>query len=115
MKNILLLAMPVLLGGAAPAADLPSHSTVSTAIHYNDLNLGSPEGKARLEQRLASAVRSLCRPSGRLTLSEADEANACVQSARESARRNLKVALNGVRGRPQDMADAGQSVSFERP
>ena len=76
MKNILLLALPLLLAGAAPAAELPSQSAVVTStVRYDDLDLNSAEGKAQLERRLSRAVSALCRPSGRLTLSEAEAKN----------------------------------------
>ena len=115
MRNILLLAMPFLLAGAAPAAQLPSHAKVSSTVRYDDLNLSTTEGKARLERRLSRAVRTLCRPSGRLTLSESDAMNACIESARASVRQNLQIALNDARSRPTDLADAGPLLAFERP
>lgn len=115
MRNILLLATPLLLAGAAPAAELPSHASVTTTVRYDDLNLSSDEGKAQLEQRLSRAVRSLCRPSVRLTLSEADAMNDCIETASASARQNLQIALNGSRSRSIDVADAGAPIAFERP
>ena len=115
MRNILLLAMPLLLAGAAPAAELPSHTSVTSTARYDDLNLSSAEGKAQLEQRLSRAVRSLCRPSGRLTLSEAEAMNACLESAKASARQSLQLALNGTRSQSIDVADAGPLLAFERP
>lgn len=115
MKNILLLALPLLLAGAAPAAELPSYESVTTTVRYNDLDLSSAEGKAQLERRLSRAVSALCRPSGRLTLSEAEARSACVETARASAMEKLQTALNGARIRSADMADAGPSLAFGRP
>lgn len=115
MRNILLLAMPLLLAGAAPAAELPGHASVTTTVRYDDINLNSAEGKAQLERRLSRAVRSLCRPSGRLTLGQAEAVNACIESASQSARQSLEFAINGTRSRSIDVADAGSIMALERP
>lgn len=115
MKNILLLAMPLLLAGAPPAAELPGHANVSTTVRYDDLNLSSAEGKAQLERRLSRAVRSLCRPSGRLTLAEAEAVNDCMASANQNAKQSLEFAVEGTRSRSIDVADAGSVMALERP
>jgi len=115
MKNMILLALPLLLAGAAPAAGLPGQATVTSTVRFDDLDLSSAEGKAQLERRLSRAVSSMCRPSGRLTLSEGEARNACLETARASAKHSLQIALNGARSRPTDMADAGPVLAFERP
>jgi UrcA family protein len=116
MKKLLMLAAtPLLLAGAAPAAGSTASGTPTISVHYDDLDLSTAQGQDKLQQRLASAVRNVCRPSGRLTLAEAESANACSQAARAGAQRDLEFALAAARSRPQDLADAGISLAFQRP
>lgn len=116
MKKLLMLAAaPLLLAGAAPAAGSTGSGTNSISVHYDDLDLNTAQGQDRLQQRIASAVRSVCRPSGRLTLAEAENVNACSRAARAGAQRDLGFATAAARSRPQDMADAGISLAIQRP
>jgi len=114
-KLLILAATPLLLAGAVPAAGSTSSGSSSISVHYDDLDLNTARGQEKLQQRLASAVRTVCRPSGRLTLAEAENANACAQAARTGAQRDLEYALAAARSRPQDLADAGISLAIQRP
>jgi UrcA family protein len=116
MKKLLILAAaPLLLAAAGPAAGSIASGTSSISVRYDDLDLATAQGQEKLQQRLASAVRTVCRPSGRLTLAEAENVNACSEAARAGAQRDLGFAIAAGRGRSQDLADAGISLALQRP
>ena len=49
----------------------------STSVSYADLNLGSSEGRDKLDQRIARAVRDVCGDRSAADLSERSEARKC--------------------------------------
>jgi len=64
-------------------------------ISYADLNLSSSEGQARLEQRIESAARSVCRQhetqSG--TRMRSPHLSACLANARASAKKQVATIM----------------------
>ena len=56
----LLAAASALSGAAAPAFAASPQQAQTRAVSYADLDLSSAAGRARLEQRLATAVRAVC-------------------------------------------------------
>lgn len=77
---------PALAGNS----DLPSKD-----IAYSDLNLNTPQGQARLEQRIESAARSVCRDHERLSGSRirSPEHGACLANARASAKKQMATIM----------------------
>ena len=62
-------------------------SARSVAVHYDDLNLDSVAGQARLAARIDRAAREVCDDqAGRRPLAEAAAIAACVRKARDDAR-----------------------------
>lgn len=59
MSKILLALAALAAGAALPAYAAPPAAT-TRLVAYGDLDLSSPAGQARLEQRIATAVREVC-------------------------------------------------------
>src|SRR3546814_15257232 len=84
----ILMALPLLLLGAAPVFAQPSGATAPGGeikvgkVGYADLNLDSESGLARLDSRLRAAARSVCdvRPEVETTL-RAMATSRCFRSA----------------------------------
>lgn len=75
----LLLAAAVVAIAAASAADAEPDSTAqSVSIPYADLDLHSEAGRARLQRRLDTGVRNLCRKVYSGGLYEARQRRRCV-------------------------------------
>ncbi|MEM1052145.1 MAG: UrcA family protein [Pseudomonadota bacterium] len=75
---------------------LASDTDVPTkGITYTDLNLNTAQGQARLEQRIESAVRSVCSEhehrSG--TRIRSPQLNACLANARASAKKQVAAIM----------------------
>jgi UrcA family protein len=62
-------------------------------VHYGDLDLTTPAGVVRFDQRIAAAVRDVCRPEDRRRANAASLEMECRAKAREQAfaQRELKV------------------------
>ena len=59
-------------------------------VHYADLDLATPKGKARLEARLRTAASAVCGANyGSQALGEALEARRCYSNAMQSAHRQM--------------------------
>jgi UrcA family protein len=59
MSKILIAVAAFAAFSAAPAAATPTPAG-ARIVRYADLDLSAPAGRARLEQRIGSAVRALC-------------------------------------------------------
>jgi UrcA family protein len=90
MKNILtaaaagiaLIATPVLAGES---------SSQSMSINYRDLNLSTPEGQEKLDQRIDIAARQLCQMSDTATGTriQSSSKKACYENARKSVKSQI--------------------------
>lgn len=99
-----LLAAPLLATGIAlPAA--AQEDSRSVTVRYDDLNLGNQAGRDRLETRIRTAVRQVCRTPNRMTLAERARELECVADASRDAN-TLVAALIGGQG--SQFADSGQ-------
>lgn len=78
------------------AGSLPTRTVV-----YNDLDLTSTEGVARLERRIAAAARSLCPAEDPRNLNALMVIKKCRAAAIASAERQTKVALADARASKQ--------------
>lgn len=78
-------ASAVAVTGAATSAYADTPDRVSVAVRHNDLNLGSPEGRALLQARIVNAARRACQMSGNQTLSELQRSRTCYRQAMAGA------------------------------
>ena len=96
---------------AAPAAAtdiVVAPETITVRVSYADLNLATPEGRARLDRRIAGAARSICGSFSPAQLEMAMLVRDCREGAIASAR--LPAALAGNAG-PRDLAVTGRRMS----
>lgn len=97
----LVIAGSILSGAPAFAQTAARH------VAYDDLNLASVAGRAKLERRLDSAVTAVCGFQASLTmLSEARAVRRCRVDARQDARIQVSALLNPS----QKLADKGHGV-----
>lgn len=85
----------------------------SMKVHFGDLDLTTPAGVARLDERIAIAVRSVCRPVDPRTAGASAQEAECRQVARTRAvaQRNLKVQ-QAMAGEPRRPGRAGSAIEF---
>ena len=60
MTRMLFALAALAAATATPAAANIPHNATTRIVRYTDLDLGSAAGRARLEQRIDSAVRDVC-------------------------------------------------------
>jgi UrcA family protein len=98
MKKLLILALAsVSMAAGAPAAmATQDYREMSAVVPYHDLDLGTAEGVAQLDQRIASAAERLCSASGPPTLRELRMTADCVAAARARAAGDVEIALARV-------------------
>jgi len=101
-----LAAMSAATLTTAIAASPAMAATPAIAVRYDDLNLASPAGRARLEGRLVQAATVLCGRGDVRELRLSTLSHACRQQALAGARGQLAAALRGG-----DYANADMSVS----
>lgn len=115
-KHILiLLAAPITLFATSVAASAQgADESRSVIVRYHDLNLASVEGRARLNTRVKSAVKTVCgsRHSYRRTLTERAKADHCEATALADADVKLAGLFNGNGAR---LADRGTIVVVAAP
>lgn len=95
---------------AAPAAAsdiVVAPETVTVRISYADLNLATPEGRARLDRRIAGAARSICGNFHPAQLEMFALIQNCRQDAIASARLPAALADAGAR----DLTVTGRRMS----
>lgn len=88
-----LIATPAIAGSNQAG----SHPAQSTTVKYSDLNLASPEGQATLQRRIEAAARKVCRVGQERTGTRlrSNERQECFAKARQSARKQIAVAMEG--------------------
>ncbi len=71
---------------AAVAAATPAMADVNnTLVRYQDLDLSTPQGEARLQTRIKSAVRKVCRSPRAFTMAEKQDLARCQVNALAAA------------------------------
>ena len=102
-------AAATLASTPASAADIGvAPEQVTVRISYADLNLASPQGRARLESRVAGAARSICGSFFPADLEMAGLVRACRADAIASAR--LPEAFASAEG-ARDLTVTGRRMS----
>ncbi|TMJ20279.1 MAG: UrcA family protein [Alphaproteobacteria bacterium] len=89
------------------APTLPSDVLVQV-VRYGDLNLSSPAGQARLEDRVRSAVDNVCPAGFAIDLNAASQSSACKIAAYGDARSQMDQAI--ARARSGQLASAGGAL-----
>lgn len=81
---------------------------VSKAVSYADLDLGSPDGQARLNSRLRRAVQTVCAVTNPSDLGERRAVRRCRLAASERAGRDAEVAVANYGIRSSDRLASGR-------
>lgn len=92
MTPLALTLAAIGLAGSAVTPTLAGETeTMTVHVQYNDLDLATPEGQARLDRRLEKAVRTVCRTrshNGGSRILGLD-AKACLAKARADVRQQV--------------------------
>lgn len=91
MKTVIFASF-ALLAATSPALAAPVTADVSTEVRADDLNLASPAGRDRLDQRVKRAARQLCAIQTR-SLAAVDAEKACVALAMKRATPQVDIAI----------------------
>lgn len=76
------VCLGLMLSPARAANPDPAYAPVSQLVQYNDLNLSSNQGIARLYQRIEAAARYVCgSDSGSRSLSDWSQARTCAKTS----------------------------------
>lgn len=89
------------IGAVALAASVPAFAEQSRTVRYNDLNLASPAGIERLEDRINGAARLVCgaRDDYRQSLILQAETRKCIADAKARAMAQVaRLEAKAVRG-----------------
>ncbi|HSF13414.1 MAG TPA: UrcA family protein [Erythrobacter sp.] len=95
------LAMTLAALGLAGSAVTPTLANetekMTIQVQYDDLDLATPEGQQRLDQRLEKAVRTVCRTKSHTGGSRilSLDAKACLAKARTDARQQVAALTKG--------------------
>ena len=86
--------LKTIVGAMALAAAFPANAGTdlgNRVVRFDDLNLASPTGMARLERRIDAAARGVCDASSTRALppSEAMARRSCVTRAKDDARQQI--------------------------
>lgn len=92
-----LLACTAVLALAHAPASANAIETVTLKVYHDDLNIQTDAGAAELEKRIKSAIRNVCRQSGR-SLPEIAHENNCRRTARQNAAEQVQLAMSGKTG-----------------
>lgn len=90
MKTILAIAIAA-TSFVASTVNAQSTGSVSVRVSYADLKLDSAAGRATLNRRIGTAVRSVC-DNGSTDLAATMAANRCMSQARASAQTQIAAA-----------------------
>jgi UrcA family protein len=108
LRSIALAVAACAVATPALAADvLVAPETVTVRVSYADLNLASPQGRARLDARIAGAARGICGGYFATDLEMASLVKNCRAGAIASARLPADYASNGSR----DLTVTGNRMS----
>jgi UrcA family protein len=97
----LALAASVLVVTAAAGFASPAHAadtgTRSVLVHYQDLDLTTDAGEAKLKARIAHIAERVCGPVDGRTLADREHFNACRDTAIASASPQMNAVIASVR------------------
>jgi UrcA family protein len=82
------------IAGPVHAAD---GNTQSTVVHYNDLNLNTDAGEAKLKLRIANTAAAICGPVGGRSIDDHERFNTCRNNAIASASPQMNAVIASVR------------------
>jgi len=82
------------VAGPARAADA---DTQTTLVHYQDLDLNTAAGEARLKTRVANAAAKVCGPVGGRTLADHERFDACRDTAIAGASPQMNAVIASAR------------------
>jgi UrcA family protein len=99
----------VFAAGAAQAKDItvvaePAEDVLTRTVRYADLNLAAADGQKKLDRRVSSAVRFVCKPFNART--DASDRRECIDVAWGGARPQMALAIQ----RAQRLAATGTST-----
>lgn len=98
MKSLAMTLAVLGLAGTAVSPALASPTEPMTIdVPYGDLNLATPEGQTRLEQRLERAVRKVCGAESHKGGSRiiSSDTRACLAKARADVRQQVAAMTQG--------------------
>jgi UrcA family protein len=95
--------------GSAMASGIGDSNTVSTVVHYADLNLANPADAQVMLTRIKAAARNVCEPRP-TTILEYDEWRSCVAQATKGGVSRLSApmvtaAYTGKQANPVHLAE----------
>ena len=96
MKTLAIATATVAMAFTASPALAGVGDAPSQSVAYADLNLGTPEGQERLEQRIDAAAKSVCRVNEVRTGTRirSPHIGACVANARASAKKQVSAMMS---------------------
>jgi UrcA family protein len=102
MKTLILLAsaLAAMPAGAAATVD-PAMDYPTIAVPFNDLDLATAEGQARLEKRISVAVRQVCYEAGPPSTQRQRRMADCAAFASRRARHDAQLAIAEAASRSQ--------------
>ncbi|MBB3034276.1 UrcA family protein [Alteriqipengyuania lutimaris] len=104
MKALAFAVAITLTAGSSPTLADPGENRA--LVSYNDLDLGSSAGQARLDRRLDDAVKAVCRLPHSRSVRTASEAQACIAQLRtEVAQLRARIIAEAQLVQPEDKRD----------
>lgn len=97
--SLILIAALASSGAVVPAFAQDADNRPSATIRYDDLNLSTASGRARLDTRVRMAIKSMCASDSRATLSERAASLECEAAAKRSVEPQLASLYNGSSAR----------------
>jgi len=88
-----LIGLSALAFAIPAAATTPTIETATQIVEYSDLDLSTAKGQERLETRIKSAVRSVCRERDARSIVEQRLVKQCKLAATSAAMRDAKVVV----------------------
>ncbi len=92
-QTFVALAMLGIAATPSAANAKPRYVTVSTAVSYTDLDLGTARGQRKLDRRVVRAAVELCRANDQDVLIDAIDEMRCQRAAIEGARAQVTHVL----------------------
>lgn len=100
LKPTLMLMIAITAtGGASTTAMAQEGETPQIMVHYNDLDLTTTSGRERLDLRVRTAIRSMCKVGERQPLRQRAMVQECVAQAHRSVEPQLASLLGGSSAR----------------
>jgi UrcA family protein len=102
MRKTILFTFSIAAAISAMPAAAAAHAQAARLVNFQDLDLGTPSGRAALNRRIATAVESVCGSYAGASIDESRDIDRCRAGARTGIEtqfaalqaRNARVALN---------------------